>query len=219
MAASRRPWDGRSRGDAGRPSRAARRERDAHVRRSVCRAAEDLIERSPFTEVTVDQLTRAAGLSRSSFYLHFRDKYDVLRAMTEEIADDLYGQADRWWHGEGPPEQLARDALEGVVSLYEENAMVLGTVAEVAMYDEGFRSFWGRLVRRFISATAERVRRERVAGRGRSLDPDATAEALVWMTERFLYVHLVRGSWSQAQVVEALLPVWLATIYLDAPEH
>lgn len=219
MPASRRPRDARSRGDAGRLSRAARRERDAHVRRTVCQAAEDLIERSPFTEVTVDQLARAAGLSRSSFYLHFRDKYHVLRAMTEEIADDLYGQADRWWRGAGPPEELAREALEGVVSIYAQNATVLGIVAEVAMYDEGFRSFWGRLVGRFVSATAERVRRERAAGRGRSVDPDATAEALVWMTERFFYVNLVRGSWSEQQVVEALLPVWLATIYLDAPER
>jgi AcrR family transcriptional regulator len=192
-----------------------RRQQDAHVRRAVCQAAHRLVEASPFTDVTVGRLSRAAGLSRSSFYLHFRDKYDVLRAMTEDIADELYAEADRWWHGEGPPEELVREALEGVVSIYALNAAVLGTVAEVSMYDDDFRAFWGRVVGRFVSATADHLRRERVAGRSRAVDPDATADVLVWMTERSFYIHLVRGAWSQHQVVEALLAVWLATVYGD----
>jgi AcrR family transcriptional regulator len=171
------------------------------------------MEHSPFTEVTVDRITSAARLSRSSFYLHFRDKYDVLRAMTEDVADDLYREADRWWHGEGRPEALVREALEGVVHIYAQNATLLAIVAEVAMYGEDFREFWARLVGRFIGATADHLRRERAAGRSRAVDPDAAADVLVWMTERSLYVHLARGSWSERQVVDALEEVWFATIY------
>jgi AcrR family transcriptional regulator len=188
------------------------------VRRTVCQAVFELVERTPFTEVTVERISQAAGLSRSSFYLHFRDKYDVLRAMTEDIIDELYEQADRWWHGEGPPEQLVREALEGVVSIYAQNAAVLAIVVEVSTYEGDFREFWGRLVGRFVAATADHLRSEQAAGRTRAVDAGATAEVLVWMTERSLYVHLARGTWSEAQVVAALLPVWLATIYPHAAE-
>jgi TetR/AcrR family transcriptional regulator, ethionamide resistance regulator len=199
-----------------RRSRYARRERDSRLRRAVCQAALELVEESPFNEVTVDRITTEAGLSRSSFYLHFRDKYDVLTAMTEDVVDALYGEADRWWHGEGPPDELVRAALEGVVRIYAENATLLGAVAEVSSYDDGFRDFWRGLVARFVTATADHVRREQAVGRSRPVDPDPTADVLVWMTERSLYVHLARGRWSEQRVVEALLPVWLRTIYSDA---
>ena len=161
---------GRARADD-RRSRTARRARDLHLRRAVCQAAFGLVEESPFTEVTVDRITTAAGLSRSSFYLHFRDKYDVLKAMTEDVVDALYGEAERWWHGEGPPDELVRTALEGVVRIFAENATLLGAVAEVSSYDEGFRDFWRRLVQRFVTATADHIRREQAIARGRRWTP------------------------------------------------
>lgn len=183
------------------------------MRTTVCRAASELVERAPFTEVTVERISTGAGVSRSSFYLHFRDKYEVLRAMTEDVADALYREAERWWEGEGPPERLVREALEGVVSIYAQNARLLAVVAEVSTYDEAFRDYWGGIVRRFVSATAEHLRRERDSGRIRAVDPDATADVLVWMTERCLYVHLAERGWTERQAVEPLLDVWLSTIY------
>jgi AcrR family transcriptional regulator len=196
-------------------SRTARLERDSRIRRELCQAALGLVEESPFTELTVDRIATAAGLARSTFYLHFRDKFEVLKAMTEDVIDALYGEAGRWWHGEGPPEELVRAALEGVVEIYAKNATLLAAVAEVTSYDVGFRDFWRDLVHRFVTATADHIRREQATGRSRPVDPDATAEVLVWMTERSLLVHLSGRSWSEGQTVEALMAVWMATLYPD----
>jgi len=209
-SAERRPQPGGSR------SRGARLERDSRLRREVCEATLGLVAESPFTEVTVDRISDAAGLARSTFYLHFRDKFDVLRAMTEEVVQGLYGEAERWWHGDGSPEELVRAALEGVVDLYAANSALLGAVTEVTTYDRSFREFWRGLVYRFVAATADHLRREQAAGRSRPVDPDRTADVLVWMTERSLLVHLPpRGSWSQSQMVETLTAVWMATVYSD----
>ena len=62
-----------------------------------CQATLGLVAESPFTEVTVDPISNAAGLARSTFYLHFRDKFDVLRAMTEEVIQGLVETLTAVW--------------------------------------------------------------------------------------------------------------------------
>lgn len=43
----------------------------------------------PFEKVSVHAIVRKAGISRSTFYLHFQDKFDLLQLMTEEITGKL----------------------------------------------------------------------------------------------------------------------------------
>ena len=43
-------------------------------------------------------------------------------AAADETSAEVYAEADRWWHGEGPPEQLVRAALEGIAAVYLEHA-------------------------------------------------------------------------------------------------
>ena len=112
----------------------------------------------------------------------------------EEVAEELYAMADRWWHGEGPPAERVREAIEGVVAVYAERAGVLRVVTEVSTYDEEVRDAWRGIVGRFIEAGAEHIRSEQEKGLiSPALDPTATAEALVWMNERYCYMYLGAG--------------------------
>src|SRR5215467_7526400 len=109
-ATTQAPRRGRGR-SSGRKSRERARER-------VIRAALRLSEQGSYSDLTVDEIAREAGLSRSAFYLHFHDKHELLLVAVEEVAQDLYEMADRWWHGEGPPAEQVRQAIEGVVAVY-----------------------------------------------------------------------------------------------------
>lgn len=202
---------GRARGE--RRARSPRRQRRAEVRSAVCRATVELVGETPLKEVTVDDISRRAGVPRSTFYLHFHDKHGALEVATEEVVDKLYGEAEGWWHGDGSPRELVREALEGVIEVYQEHATVLRAAVEVSCYDAEFADFWRCLVERFVSATAAHVRREQDGGRSPQLDPDAVASSLVWMVERSCYVHLARGKWSTEGVTNSLVPVWMATLY------
>jgi TetR/AcrR family transcriptional regulator, ethionamide resistance regulator len=194
--------------------RADRRKRREQVRADVLRAALELAESSSFRDLTVDEIARAAGISRSAFYTHFRDKHDLLRVAVEEVADELYRMADRWWHGSGPPAERVRVALEGVVAVYAENAGLLRIATEVSTYDEEVRELWLTIVERFIEATADHIRAEQSKGLIQpALEPRATAESLVWMNERVSYIYLGRGERRPAEVVEAMAPVWTAALY------
>jgi AcrR family transcriptional regulator len=46
----------------------------------------DLIRSKPLEEVTVHEICASCGINRSSFYLHFKDIYDLLDKMERELA-------------------------------------------------------------------------------------------------------------------------------------
>ena len=194
--------------------RSSRRKRRDEARGALVRSALELTEASPFRDLTIDEIGAGAGVSRSAFYLHFRDKHDLLLAAVEEVAGELYVMADRWWHGEGPPAERVRRAIESVVAVYAEHAGVLRVATEVSTYDEEVREAWRAIVERFIDAGAEHIRSEQERGLiAARLDPRATAEALVWMNERYSYIYLGRDQRPTADAVEALVPVWTAALY------
>ncbi len=193
----------------------AKRSRE-EIQSAVRDATFELAEAVPFKDLTIDQIARAAGISRTAFYFYFRSKHDLLRSAMEEVSDEAFREADRWWHGEGAPRTLIRAAIEGVVAVYLSHANLMRVGQEVAMYDEDMHELWQRLIGRFVTATAEHVRGEQVAGRLRPLEPEATAEALVWMVERCLYVFVGLRRRSAEQMVETLTDVWFHALYPDA---
>jgi hypothetical protein len=129
--------------------------------------------------------------------------------------EEIYVQADRWWHGEGPPEELVRSAIEGAFGVYAKHAQLLGAAQEVAMYDQEVGERWRGIVERFVTATAEHLRGERAAGHLRSVDVDATAESLVFMMERCQYVYLSLEGRPIDEVVDTLTAIWVHALYPD----
>jgi AcrR family transcriptional regulator len=195
-------------------ARAKSRQRRDEARAQVLRSALELADQGPFRDLTIDEIARSAGLSRSAFYTHFRDKHDLLLTAVDDVAEELYRMADRWWHGTGPPAERVRRAIEGVVSVWAEQSNLLRVATEVSTYDEEVREMWIGIVGRFIDATADHIRTEQDAGLiPRALEPRPTAEALVWMIERCCYIQIARGDAQAEDVVAMIAPVWTAALY------
>jgi TetR/AcrR family transcriptional regulator, ethionamide resistance regulator len=198
-------------------ARAGRQRRREEVQAKLRDALIELVQRVPFKDLTVDEIARGAGLSRSAFYFYFRDKHELLMVAAAEVADELFLEADRWWHGTGAPEALVREALQGVASVYARHARLLGVAVEVSTYDDEVRQFWRELVDRFVAATEDHIRREQAAGRMPGFDPRRTAEVLTWAAERYQWVYLRDGERTVDEVVDALAGVWMAALYPDRP--
>jgi AcrR family transcriptional regulator len=167
------------------------------VERAVLRATEDLLEGgAPYSELPVERIARAAGISRPAFYFYFRDKRELLMRLTEDVSGLLYAEADGWWSGDTSLD----NALERVVALYSEHAALLRAVVETAAYDEQVAGFWRALVGRFVEATRERLQDDA---------PAETAFLLCWMTERACYQRLVEdGDPRDPEFLSALVEVW-----------
>lgn len=184
------------------------------------RAAEELLaEGSAYTELSVEQIAARAGISRSAFYFYFQDKRDLLVRMVERVTEIFQAQADRWWRAAdengfdddlGPAE--LKETLATVLETWREHAPVLAAIVETAGYDKEVSAFWRGVMQRFIDATREHIEVGQAAGRGGVLPPEATAFALVWMTERVWYQHVLGSSGvSDDALIDALTGViWCA---------
>jgi AcrR family transcriptional regulator len=194
------------------PTRRSRAQILADVRSAML----ELVETKAFRDITVDELSRAAGLSRTAFYFYYRDKNEVLGAAAEDLAAEAYRESERWWSGQGPPEVLVREMLESNSRLYEDHAGIIRAAVEVTSYDAEFAEFYRELVSRFVRATADHLRREEAAGRLRTgLNIDAVAETLCWMSERCHYQLTLIAGRPAHETAETLATVWMSALYPD----
>lgn len=49
----------------------------------------NLLENKPFPKITVNELCEKSMIVRSTFYLHFQDKYELLSYCLDEISKEL----------------------------------------------------------------------------------------------------------------------------------
>jgi TetR/AcrR family transcriptional regulator, transcriptional repressor for nem operon len=71
------------------------------TRERILDLAEDAVLHKGFASTSIDELIAAAGITKSGFFYHFRDKNDLAKALLERylerdevIFDDLFARAD-----------------------------------------------------------------------------------------------------------------------------
>jgi AcrR family transcriptional regulator len=205
------PRDNKAKDTASRRRRRLPKEAEAEI----IAAAEACLAEQPFRDLEVEELMRRTTLKRSSFYMYFKDRNDLVINLIEGIAEEMFSAADRWLAGSSDPVIDIYNALEGVASVYKRHGAVLMAIAEASHHnsevEQAYR--WG-LLERFIQAVAKRLRAEIRAGRAVLKNPEATAHALLLMNERYLVETLGRNPDQRiAPVVRTLQQIWVRTIY------
>ncbi len=76
-----------------------------------------LMQEKPVNEITVKELTELADINRGTFYTHYSDVYDMLRALEDEFFADL----DRILEAEDPTVETAYLYLLTIFSFLGEN--------------------------------------------------------------------------------------------------
>lgn len=64
----------------------------------LLRAAKRLIDQGEnFNTMRVEDLCRATGIARSTFYVYFDDKNDLVQTLIRELMQNYYTMAENWW--------------------------------------------------------------------------------------------------------------------------
>ncbi|MFC9096263.1 TetR/AcrR family transcriptional regulator [Streptomyces sp. NPDC057072] len=151
-----------------------------------------LINGANFTELGVQHICTEAGVARSTFYGHFRDKVDLLIRLATELMTSSFDVTSAWSPSDGV-ERLA-DAFLQVVKVYRKHAAVRRALAEVATYDVTVRDFWSAELNQFTDWTIAVLRAEQDAGRTPAdLDPVSATRVIVMGGERALVDHVTAG--------------------------
>lgn len=177
-------------------NRVGHRERRSAAAQRILDAAEALLRGGDrFTEIPVERLLLEADVSRSTFYVHFADKSEVLAQLAERALLDVKGAAELWWHLDHTvgPRPAAR-TIRGMIKAYRRHAEVLRALSEVSAYDENVRGLWRMRTAEYIATTTKRMHIEQDAG---LIAPDADVEyaaaSIIRLVDGEILEHIFHG--------------------------
>jgi AcrR family transcriptional regulator len=197
-------------------TRSTQRSRRDETRGRVLAATEELLNNGEnFTELSVERLATVAGISRSTFYVHFEDKSELALRLATAVLADMEAVSTQWWStAEHADQDQLRAALAAIIDVYRRRGPAFTAVVETAAYDEAVADEVRTLMRRVIDAARSAIDRGKAAGVMRPVESAETAAVLTWMVERAGY-QLVRGGDPAAdvRVVAAITDVIWSTLY------
>lgn len=167
-----------------------------------------LINGANFTELGVQQISAEAGVARSTFYAHFRDKTDLIMRLATTMLSTSFGIGSGW-EPAGGAEGFANAFLQ-IVAVYREHYAVLRALWEVATYDATAREFWNEQLAPFRDRTIALLRREQEAGRAPAdLDIVSASRVIVMGGDQAIFDHVTAGKPSDdAAFARELALIW-----------
>jgi AcrR family transcriptional regulator len=161
-----------------------------------------LAEGVTFTELGVQRIVAEAKTARSTFYMHFRDKTELLLRLATALREQSFALVSQWQTSEEADSEDLAHLYEMVIALYREHGAVLAAVTEVAAYDPAVQAFWATQLDRFSAATAERLRQDQQKGRlDPRLDPLTAAKVIVRGGDRVITQHIAEDDGSSDAAV------------------
>ncbi|WP_238537529.1 TetR/AcrR family transcriptional regulator [Sporolactobacillus vineae] len=109
----------------------------------------DLLLQKNFNEITVKDITQAANIGRGTFYLHYKDKFDLLDKVMREGLDATVGhfQPQHYFqNGIIVPERGIR-FLSSIYTFFRKNERFFRAM----LFNEGVPNFKGRLQQCFLA--------------------------------------------------------------------
>jgi AcrR family transcriptional regulator len=179
-----------------------------------------LAEGVNFTELGVQRIAAEAKVARSSFYVHFKDKSEVLLLLAAALNQKSFALVSQWQTDQDAGCESLTRLYEDILVLYRENGTVLAAINEVAAYDPAVHAFWTAQLDRFCAAAAEHLRRYQRDGLpARNVNPAVVAKVIVFGGFSVLAQHVAEGDSSEDAVVarELALTYWHGAFQRPAP--
>lgn len=165
------------------------------------------------TAISVDALAREAGIARATFYLHFRDKGDLIARLIARVEDEVVGAGGLWFdRAEDATYADLREALQRFLAVYRKHHAILSAAAETASYDAEVAALYQRMLNRFVGESRRAIGRIDERGRARPGLPGMLAEALSWSVNHcYVTYGTSLPAAQQDELVDALAHVvWYA---------
>lgn len=208
----------------------AHKRRDAKASRGhqefrdrLLRAVERLLEDGTrFGDLGISRIVAEAETSRSTFYLHFRDKGQFLEECLRAVMDELLEVAGLTWKLPADAGRAdVQEAMGTVVMTFATHARIMVAVSDAAGSDQRVGSALAELMERGRRNLADHIRSGQVGGSVRpGMDPASVAGLLVGMAERGLSRLTPGATPDRLQtVVDSLTHIVWSSLYEQAPSR
>lgn len=187
------------------------------------KATEKLLEQHPFADLSVAQIIEQAGISRASFYHYFSSKLGVIAGLLVAVMDEIFEIATPFMRRPGTTvTESLRTSMQNAMDIWTAHRVLLRVVMENWASSAELEAQWCGVMSRFAEAVAREIDQEREAGHlPAGLPSEHLATALIWSTERCLYVAgrgLGESPLDERAEVEVLVTLWVGTLQLGAAQ-
>jgi TetR/AcrR family transcriptional regulator of autoinduction and epiphytic fitness len=169
---------------------------DPRKREQILQGARSVFMEMGFDAASVNDICRAAGVSKGTLYVYFASKEDMFVALVEAERDRLFAEVDRVLDEDRPLEErlrsYARRLAEVICSDEVIRAQRIIIAVSERMPDLGARFFDG-VVSRLLGRLARLFERETAAGRLAVPDPDLAASQFVELASAGLWRRRLFG--------------------------
>jgi AcrR family transcriptional regulator len=191
-------------------------ERESAIRETL----ERLLDDQQFHEVSIDDLARGAGISRSSFYFYFESKEAVLLSLLDEFVSQAIAASDAARAMiDQDPQRFLRDVLAAYVTILGGHRGVMVAASQAAAANSDLRKLWNGMRERWVQMAEEAImaerRRSSLSG---ALSPRELAIALLAMNESVMYQVFAREqpAIEEERVIDVLTDIWINAVYEGA---
>ncbi len=201
----------------GRGRRAARASGDDRER-AILETAERLLAERPLSEISVDDLAKGAGISRSSFYFYFPSKDAVVLTIIDRLVAAAAGSREQALATMAAGDLRAglRQALDNLYSAFRSRRAVTLAAAELRLRNPEARQLWSQVMDGWVDDVTAVIEAERARGAAPAGQPARElAIALVQMNERVQYATFAgdEPALEEDRVLDVLVDIWLRAIY------
>lgn len=172
-------------------------------------------EGDTFASASIERLTMAAGVGRSTFYLYFQDKTELLQTWLVPITADLEGLDQVWSRlDEHATSDVLKAVLHDVLEVHRRHPEALPIILAAHAYDPVIRDAFDESVHCLISALSKQIRiGQREGWVQREVLARESAVWLVLMTMRGGAEMLSNRSEDEDGLLDTYAQVMLAGLY------
>lgn len=188
-------------------------EREQAIRQTL----ESLLDQRSFFDISIDDLARGAGISRSTFYFYYESKEAVLMTLADEIVSeaDTLAEAARAAL-EQDTERFLHDALAAYVTTFGQHRGVIVACRQAAAANAEVQRLWNVVRERWVEMAAGAINAERRrVGLEGTLSARELAIALLSMNEAVM-VQMFSGrdpAIDESRVTDVLTNIWINAAY------
>ena len=189
----------------------------AETRSAILRAAQALFAAKGFFDTTIADIVKAAGVSRGTFYLYFKDRGDVFATLLSQAVDEMFLlSASRQT---GSRRERIESANRAYLETFRRHRAFMRSALQVATFDPRVAEALSALRGKFIARIRAHLERAVARGECHDIDPAITSFLLVIMVEFTAYSWLSFG-WQPDQgefevdaIVREASALWARAVY------
>lgn len=191
----------------------------APARAQVLEATTRLLAHAQLHEISVENISQEAGVSRPTFYAYFASKLEIVLELYTVAAAGTHTAVSPIWNrpGEQSPSDAVREGIRALVAAWVPQRAIFQAAIELRYTVPEMMAASQETIAHFVHNIGVQLDADRAAGiapPGPPLAPLVTA--LVWSTEHALYIasrNLSPGLPDVQAAVEPLETMWLSALY------